>query len=144
MGQRLATLAAACAVAAVATAAAAGSSRDVPNWAAPQIATVVAHKLMGARSVKKFHPNAALTRQTLSDLSAGLKEQLGAPLPSSGSESGSSTEADSSGMGRLLGLSRVDLQQFAGLISQAMAAYAGKLRASGALLNPTPLKEQIR
>ncbi|HKD94604.1 MAG TPA: hypothetical protein VKB43_07870, partial [Gaiellaceae bacterium] len=61
MGQRLATLAAACAVAAIATAAAAGSSKSLPNWAAPQIKTVVQHKLMGAKSVKKFRPNAALT-----------------------------------------------------------------------------------
>ena len=60
VGQRLATLAAACAVAAIAAAAAAVGS-SLPNWAAPQIATVVAHKLMGSKSVKKFRPNAALT-----------------------------------------------------------------------------------
>ena len=81
VGQRLATLAAICVVAAVSTAAAAGSSKSIPNWAAPQIATVVAHKLMGATSVKKFHPNAALTNQTLVDLSADLKEQLGSSVP---------------------------------------------------------------
>jgi len=80
VGQRLATLAAACAVAAVLTAAAAGST-STPNWAAPQIATVVAHKLMGAKSVKKFHPNAALTNQTLTNLVADLKDQLGTPTP---------------------------------------------------------------
>ena len=74
VGQRLATLAAVCVVAAVSTAGAAGSSKSIPNWAAPQIATVVAHKLMGATSVKKFHPNAALTNQTLVSLSADLKE----------------------------------------------------------------------
>jgi len=74
VGQRLATLAAVCVVAAVSTAGAAGSSKSIPNWAAPQIATVVAHKLMGATSVKKFHPNAALTNQTLVDLSTDLKE----------------------------------------------------------------------
>ena len=85
MGQRLATLAAACAVAAVSTAAAAGSSRNVPNWAAPQIATVVAHKLMGPKNVHRFRPNAALTHQTLSDLASGLKEQLGTPAASSDS-----------------------------------------------------------
>ena len=62
------------------TAAAAGSSKSVPNWAAPQIATVVAHKLMGAKSVKKFHPNATLTNKTLATLAADLKEQLGSPL----------------------------------------------------------------
>jgi cell wall-associated NlpC family hydrolase len=81
VGQRLATLAAACAVAAVSTAAAAGSSRNLPNWAAPQIATVVAHKLMGAKSVRKFRPNAALTNQTLTNLAADLKEQLGSTVP---------------------------------------------------------------
>ena len=81
MGQRLATLAAACAVAAVSTAAAAGSSRNLPNWAAPQIATVVAHKLMGAKSVRKFHPQASLTNKTLTSLAADLKEQLGPPAP---------------------------------------------------------------
>ena len=61
-------LAAACAIAGVSTAAAAGSTKTVPNWAAPQIATVVAHKLMDAKSVKNFKPNAALTQQTLADL----------------------------------------------------------------------------
>src|SRR6185312_12470879 len=81
VGQRLATLAAACAVAAVCTAAAAGSSRNLPNWAAPQIATVVAHKLMGAKSVRKFHPNATLTNKALTSLAADLKEQLGSTAP---------------------------------------------------------------
>jgi hypothetical protein len=76
VGQRLAMLAAACAVAAVSIAAAAGSSRSLPNWAAPQIATVVAHKLMGAKNVRKFRPNAALTRQTLATLTADMKAQL--------------------------------------------------------------------
>jgi cell wall-associated NlpC family hydrolase len=82
VGQRLATLAAACAVAAVCTAAAAGSSRNLPNWAAPQIATVVAHKLMGAKSVRKFHPNATLTNKALTSLAADLKEQLGSTVSS--------------------------------------------------------------
>jgi cell wall-associated NlpC family hydrolase len=96
VGQRLATLAAACAVAAVATAAAAGSSQ--PNWAAPQIATVVAHKLMGAKSVKKFRPNATLTQKTLTGLAAGLQEQLGTPSsPPSGSGSGTSTGTTTTG-----------------------------------------------
>jgi cell wall-associated NlpC family hydrolase len=90
VGQRLVTLAAACAVAAVSTAAAAGSSRNIPNWAAPQIATVVAHKLMGAKNVHKFHPNAALTNKTLVTLAADLKEQLGS-APPPGSDSGGST-----------------------------------------------------
>ena len=96
VGQRLATLAAACAVAAIATAAAAGSS--LPNWAAPQIATVVAHKLMGAKSVKKFHPNAALTQKTLTGLSTGLKEQLGTSTsPPSSSGSGTTTGTTTTG-----------------------------------------------
>ncbi len=91
MGQRLATLAAACAVAAVSTAAAAGSARSVPNWAAPQIATVVAHKLMGAKNVHKFHPNAALTHQTLTGLAADLQAQLGSTAPPPGADTGGTT-----------------------------------------------------
>jgi cell wall-associated NlpC family hydrolase len=79
VGQRLVMLAAACAVAGVSTAAAAGSAKSPPNWAAPQIATVVAHKLMETKSVKKFRPNAALTHQTLANLGTDLKEQLGTP-----------------------------------------------------------------
>jgi len=79
VGQRLATLAAACAVAAISTAAAAGSSRSIPNWAAPQIATVVQHKLMNAKSVQKFRPNGTLTQKTLTSLAADLKEELGTP-----------------------------------------------------------------
>jgi cell wall-associated NlpC family hydrolase len=89
VGQRLVTLAAVCAVAAVSTAAAAGSSKTPPNWAAPQIATVVAHKLMGAKSVKKFHPNAALTNKTLTSLAADLKD-LGSGTPP-GTDPGTTT-----------------------------------------------------
>ncbi len=90
VGQRTATLAAACAVAAIATAAAAGSS--LPNWAAPQIATVVAHKLMGSKSVKKFRPNAALTQKTLTGLAAGLKSQLGSsPAPPTSTDPSTTT-----------------------------------------------------
>ena len=91
VGQRLATLAAACAVAAFLAAAAVGASRTVPNWAAPQIATVVAHKLMGAKNVKKFRPNAALTHQTLTSLSADLKAQLGSTTPPPGADTGTGT-----------------------------------------------------
>jgi cell wall-associated NlpC family hydrolase len=90
VGQRIATLVAACAVAAIATAAAAGSS--LPNWAAPQIATVVAHKLMGSKSVKKFRPNAALTQKTLTGLAAGLKSQLGtSPAPPTSTDPSTTT-----------------------------------------------------
>jgi cell wall-associated NlpC family hydrolase len=91
VGQRLAMLAAACAIAAVSSGAAAGSSKSLPNWAAPQIATVVAHKLMGAKTVRRFRPNAALTHQTLADLAADLKEQLGSPPPPSDPGSGTTT-----------------------------------------------------
>jgi cell wall-associated NlpC family hydrolase len=90
VGQRLAMLAAACAVAAVSTGAAAGSSRSLPNWAAPQIATIVAHKLMGAKSVRKFRPNATLTHQALADLAAGLKAEVGTSPPT-GPSSGTTT-----------------------------------------------------
>ena len=91
VGQRLAMLAAACAVASVSTAAAAGSAGKIPNWAAPQIASVVSHKLMDAKSVRTFRPNAALTRQTLSDLATGLKLQLGPPGPPVDSNPGTTT-----------------------------------------------------
>jgi cell wall-associated NlpC family hydrolase len=95
VGQRLATLAAACAVAAISTTAAVGSSKTVPNWAAPQIATVVAHKLMGAKTVKKFRPNAALTNQALANLAVGLKEQLGS-VPPAGTDPGTTTTGTTS------------------------------------------------
>jgi cell wall-associated NlpC family hydrolase len=87
--QRLVTLAAACAVAAVTTAAAPGAGSSFPNWAAPQIATVVSHHLMGVKSARKFRPNAALTKQTLANLVAGLEEQLLSPPPPPDSGSGS-------------------------------------------------------
>jgi cell wall-associated NlpC family hydrolase len=78
MGQRLAMLAAACAIAGSCAAAAPGSARRLPNWAAPQISAVVAHGLM-AKSVHNFRPNATLTEQTLANLTSGLQEQLGDP-----------------------------------------------------------------
>jgi cell wall-associated NlpC family hydrolase len=96
VGQRLAMLAAACAVAAVTTAAAAGSSKSPPNWAAPQIATVVAHKLMGAKTVSKFRPNATLTAKTLAGLSADLKAQVGTST-SPPSDPGSGTTTGTTG-----------------------------------------------
>jgi cell wall-associated NlpC family hydrolase len=100
MGQRLAMFAAACAVAVVSTAAAAGSAGKVPNWAAPQIATVVSHKLMGAKSVRKFRPNGALTHQMLADLAVGLKEQLGSsgqPTADGGSGGTTATSTTTTG-----------------------------------------------
>jgi cell wall-associated NlpC family hydrolase len=96
VGQRLAMLAAACAVAAVTTAAAAGSSKSPPNWAAPQIATVVAHKLMGAKTVSKFRPNAALKAKTLAGLTADLKAQVGTST-SPPSDPGSGTTTGTTG-----------------------------------------------
>jgi cell wall-associated NlpC family hydrolase len=92
MGQRLAMLAAACAIAGVCAAAAPGSARRAPNWAAPQISTVVAHGLM-AKSVRNFRPNAAMTQQTLAGLTSGLQEQLGDPpvTPAPPSDTGTTT-----------------------------------------------------
>ena len=78
VGPRLTMLAAACAVAGVCVSAAPGSSRRLPNWAAPQITAVVAHGLM-AKSVRSFRPNANLTQGTLASLVSGLQAQLGDP-----------------------------------------------------------------
>jgi cell wall-associated NlpC family hydrolase len=91
VGQRLVMLAAAVAVAAVVVAAAPGAAGRIPDWAAPQIATVVSHGLMGAKSVPKFRPNAALTRQTLVNLAVGLQQQLGQPVPPLTSDSSGTT-----------------------------------------------------
>ena len=79
VGQRVLTLAAALTAAAVGAAVAVGASGSLPNWAAPQISTVVAHGLMEAKSARKFHPNSALTKQTLANLAFDLKQQLGPP-----------------------------------------------------------------
>jgi cell wall-associated NlpC family hydrolase len=92
VGHRLVTIAAAVALAAVAAAAAPGAAGRIPNWAAPQIATVVSHKLMGAKSVRTFKPNRALQQQTLADLAYGLQQEVGSPTPpSSGSGSSGTT-----------------------------------------------------
>ena len=80
VGPRLATIAAAVALAAVAAAAAPGAAGRIPNWAAPQIATVVSHKLM-AKNVRTFKPNRALQQQSLADLAYGLQQELGSPPP---------------------------------------------------------------
>jgi cell wall-associated NlpC family hydrolase len=94
VGLRICTFAAAVAVATFVVAAAAGSSnRVIPDWAAPQIKTVVSHKLMGATSVAGFHPNAALTRGTLTQLAAGLQQTL-APPPQDPFEIASDTLTD--------------------------------------------------
>jgi cell wall-associated NlpC family hydrolase len=81
VGQRLTMLAAACVVACVATASAPGAGKRVPNWAAPQISTVVAHGLM-ATSVNTFHPNANLTQGTLASLVSGLQQEIAPPADS--------------------------------------------------------------
>jgi cell wall-associated NlpC family hydrolase len=83
VGQRLATLAAAVGMAALLAAGAPGASNRLPDWAAPQIATVVSHGLMDATSPSKFRPNDPLTRQTLADLTASLEQQLESPPPPS-------------------------------------------------------------
>ena len=83
MRRTLATLAAAgvCAasLAAVAAGSTSSSAANPPNWAKPQIRTVVEHGLMGASSVRTFKPNAPLTIQTLSDLASGLAQQVAPP-----------------------------------------------------------------
>jgi cell wall-associated NlpC family hydrolase len=94
--QRLVTLAAACAVAAVTSAAAPGAGSSLPNWAAPQIATVVSHHLM-AKSVRKFRPNAALTKQTLANLVADLQTQLASPPPPPPDSGSGSTDTTGTG-----------------------------------------------
>ncbi len=78
-------------MAAVATAAAPGAAGRIPDWAAPQIATVVSHGLMGAKSVRKFRPNATLDQQTLADLGYGLQQLLASPAPPAGGSGSSST-----------------------------------------------------
>jgi cell wall-associated NlpC family hydrolase len=100
MGQRLAMLAAACAIAGSLAAAAPGSGRRAPNWAAPQISAVVAHGLM-AKTVHGFHPNANLTQQTLTNLISGLQAQLGvapvAPPPPTDTNPGTTTTGTTTG-----------------------------------------------
>ncbi|MDX6480934.1 MAG: peptidoglycan DL-endopeptidase CwlO, partial [Gaiellaceae bacterium] len=76
-------------VAAFLAIAAPSANATLPNWAKPQIATVVSHGLM-ATSVTTFHPNASLTLQTLTDLGTGLQEQLG-PLPATPSDTTTGT-----------------------------------------------------
>src|SRR5438309_10288882 len=90
VGQRLVTLAAACSVAPFLAAAAPGAGTRLPNWAGPQISTVVSHGLM-AKTVRQFRPNAVLTRGTLADLSSGLEEQLGAPPATTPPDPGTGT-----------------------------------------------------
>jgi len=96
VGQRLAMLAAAFVLAAIAAASAPGAARPLPDWAAPQIATVVAHGLMGAKSVSTFKPNKAVTRQTVANLAAGLQQEL-APTSPTGSSTTTGTTTTTTG-----------------------------------------------
>jgi len=82
-------------LAAFVAAAAPGAAGRIPNWAAPQIATVVSHQLMGAKSVRTFKPNVTLKQQTLADLALGLQQELGSPAPPSPSPDPSSTTTTS-------------------------------------------------
>src|SRR5579884_1952054 len=97
VGRRFVTLAAVfgaavSVVAAVATAA----PRRLPNWAGPQIASVVSHGLM-AQSVKTFRPNDSLTRQALSSLDYGLVQVL-TPPPTTTDPSGTDTTSTDPGV----------------------------------------------
>ncbi|HET7567308.1 MAG TPA: NlpC/P60 family protein [Gaiellaceae bacterium] len=81
MGQRLIVLAL-LAVAVPTAAASAASARpaSLPNWAGPQIRMVVAQGLFGQTKAATFHPNDALTRQTLANLAFGLQQALVPPV----------------------------------------------------------------
>jgi cell wall-associated NlpC family hydrolase len=95
VGQRVLTLAAALTAAAVGATVAIGASGSLPNWAGPQISTVVAHGLMGAKNTKKFHPNSALTKQTLANLAFDLEQEVGppsTPLPDGSSTTTTTTD----------------------------------------------------
>ena len=94
--KRLVTLGVALALPTVVAAAAPGASGRFPDWAAPQIATVVSHGLMG-KKVRSFRPNAVLTRQTLENLAVGLQQQLGTvppPPPVTGTTTTGTTSTD--------------------------------------------------
>ena len=90
VNRKLITLAGAGVVAALLAAAATAVSNP-PNWAKPQIQTVVAHGLMGASSVRAFKPNAPLTVQTLTDLASGLNVALGGSAGSPPPDPGGTT-----------------------------------------------------
>jgi cell wall-associated NlpC family hydrolase len=78
VGLRLAA-AAALLAAVLAAPAAAGDSR-VPNWAAPEIHTVVSRGLLG-ENVNAFAPQSPLTRQALATLAYRLQLRLTPPAP---------------------------------------------------------------
>lgn len=64
----------------------------------------------------------------------------------SGSEADadSGSEADASAFGRLFGMSRWELQQFAAVVAQAVSLHAERLRSAGALTSAAPLNRKER
>jgi cell wall-associated NlpC family hydrolase len=143
--QKLATLAAAALaaafLAAVAAGSTAGSASNPPNWAKPQIKTVIAHGLMGATSVRKFQPNAPLTAQALSDLASALEQQVGTSsaasyLPTDGGTTGTTTTtpASSSASATMANLDRT-LVISLGLLPQARE-FAKAAKAAGLTVPP--------
>ncbi len=79
MGRGL--IAAAAALALVHTGAAAASGKPNRSWAAPQIQTVTAAGLMGAKTPAAFRPNNPLTAQALANLVFGLSQVVFPPPP---------------------------------------------------------------
>ncbi len=68
------------AAAAISVAPASAAPQHTPDWAAPQIRTVVARGLFGRTSPASFRPNNPLTRQTLANLAFGLRQVLTPPV----------------------------------------------------------------
>jgi cell wall-associated NlpC family hydrolase len=129
MRQKIATLAvtgvAAALLAAAAVGSTSGSPSNPPNWAKPQIKTVVAAGLMDASSVSSFKPNAALTVGTLTDLGNALATQLGptgvsSRVPSTTTTTGTTdtTSTDGSASASMSTLDR-QLVTSLGLLTQA-------------------------
>jgi cell wall-associated NlpC family hydrolase len=74
-------IAAGAVLALVNTGAAAASGQPARSWAAPQIQTVTAAGLMGAKTPAAFRPNNPLTAQALANLVFGLSQVLFPPPP---------------------------------------------------------------
>ena len=96
MGLRLVAAAAALAVL-VPAGPAAAAWRGTPDWAAPEIRTVLAHGLMGGPAGRDFHPNDPLTRQALADLAFDLDRVLTPPPPAEPPPPTDASAADSTG-----------------------------------------------
>ena len=79
MGRRI--LIAAVMLALVPTGVATAATKPSGSWAAPEIRTVTAAGLMGTADAASFHPDDALTAQTLEDLVFGLKQVVFPPDP---------------------------------------------------------------